>query len=226
MVKRRNCSGFLIDSLRQEVENEVQQETFSWKIIADISKIDLHFLDNVSEDVIIFGLLLKFGMAFVSSVAGAMECPSFRFPSPGLNEKRVANAFWNGELEAELRERKALDMFSMMFVDADREAIMVHIDKLRAKANYLHSPEDCTEDCTEDCKARGDQWQCKLFPLAHVSNLVLVYLIWLYVLERQSNPCAVIPPPDVDGFSNNEEAFAKSSIQPGYGSSKDANDVI
>lgn len=51
-------------------------------------------------------------------------------------------------------------------------------------------------------------------------------LIWLYVLERQSNSYAVMPPPDVDGFSNNEEAFAKSSIQPGYGSSKDANDVI
>lgn len=43
-------------------------------------------------------------------------------------------------------------MFSMMFVDADREAIMAHIDKLRAQANYSHPP----EDCTEDCKARGD----------------------------------------------------------------------
>lgn len=73
MAKRRNCSGFSMDSLRQEVENEVQQETFSRKIIGDISKIDLHLLDNVSEDVIMFGLLLKFGMAFVSSVAGAME---------------------------------------------------------------------------------------------------------------------------------------------------------
>lgn len=59
----------------------------------------------------------------------------------------MTNAFWNGELEAELRERKALDMFSMMFVDADREAIMAHIDKLRAQANYSHPRGDCTEDC-------------------------------------------------------------------------------
>ena len=83
------------------------------------------------------------------------------FFSSGLSEKRVTNAFWNGELEAELRERKALDMLWMMFVDADREAIMAHIDKLRAQANYSHP----RGDCTEDCNARGDEWQCKLFPL-------------------------------------------------------------
>ena len=73
MAKRRNYFAFSIGSLRQEVDNKVKQETFSQKIIADISKIDLLLLDNVSEDVTLFALLLKFGMAFFSSVAGAME---------------------------------------------------------------------------------------------------------------------------------------------------------
>lgn len=69
----------------------------------------------------------------------------------GLSEKRVANAFWNGELEAELRERGALDMFHMYHNDGDREVVMEHIDQLRAKCNYQHTE----GDCTEDCKARG-----------------------------------------------------------------------
>ncbi|KAL9950743.1 hypothetical protein ACROYT_G043297 [Oculina patagonica] len=69
----------------------------------------------------------------------------------GLSEKRAANAFWTGELEEELRERGALDMFGMFHSDSDREVIMEHIDHLRAKNNYSHQP----QDCTEDCKARG-----------------------------------------------------------------------
>ena len=50
---------------------------------------------------------------------------------------------------------------------------------------------------------------------------------WLYVLERQSNPYAVMSSsPDVDGSLNNDEAFAKSSGQLEYGSSKDVKDVL
>ncbi|KAL9966282.1 hypothetical protein ACROYT_G024334 [Oculina patagonica] len=69
----------------------------------------------------------------------------------GLTEKRVANAFWNGELESELRDRGELDMFGLCHTDSDREVIMAHIDNTRAQSNYSHPP----EDCTDDCKARG-----------------------------------------------------------------------
>ena len=78
------------------------------------------------------------------------------FISSGLSEKSAANAFWNGELEAELRERGALDMYGMLHTDSDREVIMEHIDHLRAKNNYLHQP----QDCTDDCKARGNRLCC------------------------------------------------------------------
>ena len=72
MAKWQNYSAFSIDSLQQEVDNEVKQETIAQKIIADISKIDLHLLDNSSEDVTMFALLLKFRRAFVSPVVGAI----------------------------------------------------------------------------------------------------------------------------------------------------------
>lgn len=64
----------------------------------------------------------------------------------------MANAFWNGELETELRETRTVNMYGMYHSDSDREVIMVHIDQLRAETNYDHS----SEDCTEDCKARGN----------------------------------------------------------------------
>ena len=67
-------------------------------------------------------------------------------------EKRSAQAFWNGELEAEMRERSELEMFGKFKADGDRELIMGIVDDLRAKENYCHSP----EDCTEDCKLRGN----------------------------------------------------------------------
>ena len=59
----------------------------------------------------------------------------------------MANVFWNGQMEQELREWEALDMFKMYHHDADREAIRKHFDLLRAKTNYAH--------CPDDCKARG-----------------------------------------------------------------------
>ena len=56
--------------------------------------------------------------------------------------------------------------------------------------------------------------------------MLFLFERWLYVLERQSNPYAVMSSPDVDGSLNNEEAFAKSSGQLEYGSSKDVKDVL
>ena len=69
----------------------------------------------------------------------------------GYGEKQCAAAFWNGELEDELREIGSLNFFGLMKKDSDREKVMEEIDKYRAKSVYRHSP----EDCSDDCKARG-----------------------------------------------------------------------
>ena len=47
------------------------------------------------------------------------------FLSSGLSEKSVAQAFWNRDIEAELRERGALDMYGMCHNNSDREVIML-----------------------------------------------------------------------------------------------------
>ena len=66
-------------------------------------------------------------------------------------EKQSASAFWNGELEAELRELGSLDFFGMMKKNEDREKVMEEVDKIRAKGVYRHS----SDDCSDACKARG-----------------------------------------------------------------------
>ncbi|KAJ7361955.1 hypothetical protein OS493_014603 [Desmophyllum pertusum] len=66
-------------------------------------------------------------------------------------EKQAASSFWNGELEAELRELEKLDFFGLMKKNEDREKVMEKVDKVRAKSVYSHSP----ADCSDSCKARG-----------------------------------------------------------------------
>ena len=61
----------------------------------------------------------------------------------------MAAAFWNGELENELRELGILDFFGMKKSDKDREKVMEEIDRMRAKTVYEHSPEDCSDTCKE-----------------------------------------------------------------------------
>ena len=86
-----------------------------------------------------------------------------KFPSPNkvvtsaflsvleYEEKQCASAFWNGELEVELRELGILDFFGMMKMNEDREKVMEEVDKIRAKGVYMHS----SDDCSDACKARG-----------------------------------------------------------------------
>ena len=67
-------------------------------------------------------------------------------------EKHAASAFWNGELETELRELGKLDFFGLLKKNEDREKVMEEVDKVRAKSVYSHSP----ADCSDACKARGE----------------------------------------------------------------------
>ena len=67
----------------------------------------------------------------------------------GYGEKKVAAAFFNGEMENELRDLGRLDMFGLMKEDSDREKVMSEIDKIRAKSVYDHPSADC---CIPDNK--------------------------------------------------------------------------
>ena len=59
----------------------------------------------------------------------------------------MANAFWNHELEQELREKGWEDF--KFFTPEDRETAMEKIDAVRAVTVYEH------HDCTEVCRQKG-----------------------------------------------------------------------
>lgn len=69
----------------------------------------------------------------------------------GYGEKQAASAFFNGEMESELRDLGTVDFFGLLKTDGDRERVMEQIDILRAKTLYSHS----AEDCSDACKDRG-----------------------------------------------------------------------
>ena len=64
-----------------------------------------------------------------------------------LSRKTVADAFWNAELEAELRSRGWL---SKPFMEkSSRETLMSEVDSCRASETYPHN------ECSQLCKDRG-----------------------------------------------------------------------
>lgn len=69
----------------------------------------------------------------------------------GYGEKQCSSAFWNGELESELRELGNLDFFGLLKENDSREKVMEEVDKRRGKSVYSHSE----DDCSDACKARG-----------------------------------------------------------------------
>ncbi len=66
-----------------------------------------------------------------------------------LHRKSVAEAFWNAECEAELREANNINY---KFSGGTREHLMAEIDQKRASLTYPHS------DCSEECRKRGKYW--------------------------------------------------------------------
>ena len=79
--------------------------------------------------------------------------PSQLLPAE-LNPHIVADAFYNGEVENEIRllvnGSGSLTLTDFTFrKDSDREAIMEKIESIRSHTIYLH------HDCTTDCKKRG-----------------------------------------------------------------------
>ena len=79
--------------------------------------------------------------------------PSQLLPAE-LNPHIVADAFYNGEVESEIRllvnGSGSLTLTDFTFrKDSDREAIMEKIESIRSQTIYHH------HDCTTDCKKRG-----------------------------------------------------------------------
>ena len=71
-----------------------------------------------------------------------------------LNPHTVADAFYNGELESEIRllvtTSGTVTLSDFTFrKDSDREALMEKIESIRSQSIYHH------HDCTPDCKKRG-----------------------------------------------------------------------
>ena len=63
-----------------------------------------------------------------------------------LTRKHVAEAFWNAEVESELRTGGVTFKFTEK---SDREAFMDEVDRARAKNPYVHT------NCSEECRKRG-----------------------------------------------------------------------
>ena len=69
MSKRSKRSAFSVESLQDEVRQEINQETLGNKLSNDIKAIDLNFVDHISVDVLFCAVLIKFGLSIVSSFA-------------------------------------------------------------------------------------------------------------------------------------------------------------
>ena len=69
-----------------------------------------------------------------------------------LTAKAVADAFYNGELEAEVRQRVMIDDL-VFYQDSDREKHMTKMEIIRRTSLYTG------HRCTEQCQERG-QCEC------------------------------------------------------------------
>jgi len=69
-----------------------------------------------------------------------------------LTPKIVAEAFYNGEMENELRQTNCVDYVFCRDGDIGMEVI----ERIHHQNIYPHLP----SECTEDCKSRGKKYQC------------------------------------------------------------------
>lgn len=69
----------------------------------------------------------------------------------------AADAFYNGELESELRQNGAIEY--RFRLDSDREECMSMLESKRRESVYPHS------DCSKDCKKRGWFYYVHVFAL-------------------------------------------------------------
>ncbi|XP_046864630.1 uncharacterized protein LOC124459152 [Xenia sp. Carnegie-2017] len=65
--RRNNCQS--VDDLRKDVNKELHQEYVGSRILSDIQSINLKVCNDLNVDVILFVLVLKYGLSLVCSIA-------------------------------------------------------------------------------------------------------------------------------------------------------------
>ncbi|XP_046862207.1 uncharacterized protein LOC124455592 [Xenia sp. Carnegie-2017] len=65
--RRNNCQS--VDDLRKDVNEELHQEYVGSRILSDIQSINLKVCNDLNVDVILFVLVLKYGLSLVCSIA-------------------------------------------------------------------------------------------------------------------------------------------------------------
>ena len=126
-MKRRKFSAsvpFSIDSLREEADIEVANENTGSKILEDLGSINLNRLDHVSPDVVLFALIVKFGLKLVGSISRV--APSLRVLPLVVQDlvlKMLCPAVDEGDLACLLKCVLRLPKFP--FADNDTEAFHV-----------------------------------------------------------------------------------------------------
>ena len=62
--------------MREEADIEVANENTGSKILEDLVSINLNRLDHVSPDVVLFALIVKFGLKLVGSISRVAPSPA------------------------------------------------------------------------------------------------------------------------------------------------------
>ncbi len=92
-----------------------------------------------------------------------------------IGRKTVAGAFWNYQLESELREE---GNESYLFTDSkSRERCMDEIDRRRSVSVYAH------EQCSEECKKRGVFMSYNTYVTIITILLHIICRLWLSLVH-------------------------------------------
>lgn len=65
-----------MESLREEVDIEINNENKGSRILPDLGSLNLNRLDHMSLDVVLCAIIVKFGVSLVGSIAAV--APSLR----------------------------------------------------------------------------------------------------------------------------------------------------
>ena len=94
----------------------------------------------------------------------------------------MAEAFWNSEVESELR----MGDINFKFTEkSDREAFMDAVDRSRANNPYAHT------NCSEECRKRGNNntivilvmFLCNMYSILHAVTIMYMHMIILQAVE-------------------------------------------
>ena len=73
MAKRRKSSSqlatFSVESLREEVDEEISTEKIGTKLLEDLRVLNLKRVEHVSPNIVLCAVTVKFGLALVCSIA-------------------------------------------------------------------------------------------------------------------------------------------------------------